>query len=329
MRKESSNYFDLARTNFLQKFFFLLFFLFGMYSVFTISVNFIQYFVEKNLNGKVYNQTGERRALSIDDDKGINRLILSQKGIKKIREVSYYFSWAVDLYLDTPAETRVWFQPIFSLSMISILFGFFIATVITTILPIKLGYMRQKIEREIINSIDKIHWAIYGTHIEIEDKEISNKILGADLRKIYNLSAEWQIPVDDLLILRNALHWKYSSTFYKIMHMISGLKIYMRNHFTEKYSNTILGFVYIGAAFLIIIIGLRGLKFIPASEPSLVFFALGLEFSILITYAFTLMFSKPEEQEENLQSNVGDVAIHSDKQMEKLLRIFLTWKKKQ
>lgn len=327
MKKESTNYFDLARTSLLQKLIFLMFLFIGVFLAFTISFNLIQFFVEQNLNGKVYNKTGEYRALSIDDDKSVEKFKTIPNGMRKIRKVSYFDSWAIDLYLDTPAESRIWFQPIFSLSIISILLSLFFATIITTLLPIKYGYIRQKIEREIINSIDKIHWAIFGAHIEIEDKEISEKILRADLREIYGYSTEWGVKVDDLQILRNALNWKYSNVFYKMMHIVSGLKIYMRNRFTEKYSNTILGFVYIGAAFLIIIIGLRGLKFIPASEPSLVFFALGLEFSILITYASTLMFSKPEEQEDTLPQDAKNVNYKYDKKMENLLRIFLTWKK--
>jgi hypothetical protein len=112
--------------------------------------------------------------------------------------------------------------------------------------------------------------------------------------------------------------------------------MYMRFYFSVKYSNTILGFVYIGAGVLIIIIGLRGLKFIPQTQPSLVIFALGLEFSLLITYAFTLMYTKQEEestdhqpqqlQQDNalLTNNLGNM-----KEIENLLKVFIQTTKKR
>jgi hypothetical protein len=87
--------------------------------------------------------------------------------------------------------------------------------------------------------------------------------------------------------------------------------------------------VYVGAAVLIVIIGLRGLKFIPATEPSLVFFALGLEFSLLITYAITLMYSKPDEVIDLKvnQTNNEVIALGKEfseaKELESLLRVFI------
>ena len=85
-----------------------------------------------------------------------------------------------------------------------------------------------------------------------------------------------------------------------------------------------------GAAFLIIIIGLRGLKFIPSTQPSLVFFALGLEFNMLFTYAFTLMFSRQEDESKDTLSGNSKHEMEmlsnqfgSDKQVERLLRVFI------
>lgn len=120
--------------------------------------------------------------------------------------------------------------------------------------------------------------------------------------------------------------------FYKMIHPLRGLNVYMRLYFTEKYGNPILGMVYIGAAVLIIIIGLRGLKFIPASQPSLIFFALGLEFSLLFLYAFTLIFSKPEDvnnigEPERETQNTGIFANSSNShEIENLLRVFINKK---
>jgi hypothetical protein len=111
----------------------------------------------------------------------------------------------------------------------------------------------------------------------------------------------------------------------------------MRYYFTVKYSNTILGFVYIGAAVLIIMIGLRGLKFIPSTQPSFVLFALGLEFSLLITYAVTLMYSRNEDEVEremhNQRNQKGKSSVQellgNSREVENLLRVFLHTKKQR
>ncbi len=74
------------------------------------------------------------------------------------------------------------------------------------------------------------------------------------------------------------------------------LRLYMAHHFTEKYANNVTGFAYIGAAILIIIIGIRGLKFIPPTEPSLILFAILLEFSLLALLGVSLFYTEEEER---------------------------------
>ena len=118
-----------------------------------------------------------------------------------------------------------------------------------------------------------------------------------------------------------------------MIHPLKGLNVYLRLYFTEKYNNSILGMVYIGASVLIVIIGFRGLKFIPSTQPSLIFFALGLEFSLLITYAFALIFSKPEEIEnhsENEENNGQNRMFlgNNNKDIERILRVFVKSEKK-
>jgi hypothetical protein len=108
--------------------------------------------------------------------------------------------------------------------------------------------------------------------------------------------------------------------------------MYMRFYFTVKYGNTVLGFVYIGAAVLIIIVGLRGLKFIPPTQPSVVLFALGLEFTLLVIYAFSLIYTKQDDEQEAEHSSKGTggtdyMYLSSDygssRDVEKLLRVFI------
>jgi len=92
-----------------------------------------------------------------------------------------------------------------------------------------------------------------------------------------------------------------------------------------------------GAVLIIIIIGLRGLKFIPPTQPSLVLFALGLEFTLLITYALTLMYTRQDEESEMEHKGSGTKAdslllsneFGSSKDIEKLLRVFVKSKKRK
>lgn len=74
------------------------------------------------------------------------------------------------------------------------------------------------------------------------------------------------------------------------------LKFYFRYWISAKYSNLIQGLVAGGAAVLIFIIGLRGLKLIPAEEPSLILMALSLEFILLIVLMFSFAGSAQEER---------------------------------
>jgi len=84
----------------------------------------------------------------------------------------------------------------------------------------------------------------------------------------------------------------------------------------------VLGLVYIGAAVLIIVIGLRGLKFLPATDPSVVLGALGLEFLLLITYAAMLMYGRGEESSAD-ETRIGGGHAVVDADTEQVLRAFL------
>ena len=198
-------------------------------------------------------------------------------------------------------------------------------------MPATFGFMRQKIEREIANLVNTITMNYYGSDSSAEQNEIINLIKNADLQKMYEHSEDWGVTVEDLKILQRALIWREKSFFYKIFRLNDGITMYMRFYFTAKYGNAVLGFVYIGAAVLIIIVGLRGLKFIPPTQPSVVLFALGLEFTLLVTYAFSLIYTKQDEESELNQTSASQSGefryLSSDfgsaREVEKLLRVFI------
>lgn len=106
------------------------------------------------------------------------------------------------------------------------------------------------------------------------------------------------IEIEDI---KNAITWRRNRLlFWK------GLRLYMSHHFTEKYSNMVTGAAYGGAAVLIIGVGVRGLKFIPANQPSAILFVITLEFSMLMLLAITLAYTEEEERMDKMLKKMED-----------------------
>jgi hypothetical protein len=316
------SYFELAEHNTPQIIIFFILTLALAFAMFSLAMPMMEVFFENSLNGKVYNK-GEVVSYSIEH-------------IEPKKYTNYYTSWAVDAFQKTTEETRYWFNPFLSFFLPSSLIAIILAVAISAVLPGSLGYIRQKIEREVAGMLDKIAVQKFGYHAEEYIPEIIEEIKSADLRKLHEFEERWDIPLEDLKVLHRCLKWIDGSIIYRIFHLNHGFNMYMRFYFSLKYSNTVLGLVYIGAGVLIIIIGLRGLKFIPQTQPSMVLFALGLEFSLLITYAFTLIYTKQEDetteyqpqhtQQDNqlMANNLGNM-----KEIENLLKVFIKTTKKQ
>lgn len=321
--KSKSNYspYELAEHNFNQFIMFYFLVIIGIYSMFVIFLPIMQrIFFEYFLHGKVYNN-GEQISYYIDSGDLIR--------------TNWFTEWGADIYLRTAQEARYWFNPIISLFIPSAMFGFSIAIIFTTILPQSIGLMRQKIEREIAILLNKITYLRFGYEDTTEHSELIREIKNSDLRNMHLLAEEWEMTDEDLKVLYKAIIWRDSSFLYRLFHINDGISMYMRFYFTIKYNNAVLGFVYVGAAVLIIIIGFRGLKFIPPTQPSLVLFALGLEFSLLITYAFTIMYARQDEEMGIKSGGVSNEPFFmssdfgSAREIEKLLRVFINIQRKK
>lgn len=315
----SKSYYELSKHNVSQVVFFLFLTTLGMALVFVFLMPMIEEFFKNFLSGQVYNQ-GEKISYMIDSKQSMHT-------------TNYFTNWAVDIYKNTPQESRYWFNPILSFISVAFIIGLFLAISLSALMPTSAGFIRQKIEREIANFINQIAANYLGSTSNQELSEIANLIKSADLQQMHEYMDDWDIQLEDLKILQRALIWQDSNLFYKLIHLNDGLTMYMRFYFTMKYNNAVLGFVYIGAAILIIIVGLRGLKFVPPTQPSIVLFALGLEFTLLVTYAFTLMYTRQDEDMDNA-IGTGGSAINSDslfmssdfgtsREIEKLLRVFI------
>lgn len=318
-KAEVQNYFELTENNLIHNIVFLVFTIVIFFGLSYLIYPILHWLFVDYLKGEIHN-SGELVTYSLSENK------LKQG-------TSLLFSWAIDVYKGTEQEARYWFNPVISLSLPALTFSLIFSFLITSILPQNIGLAHKKIEREIASILDKICLSRFGYHSDEDRDQIAKDIINADLRHLHDYEIEWKVPLNDLVTIHNALKWKAGNILYKILHFNYGISLYLKLYFNVQYSNAILGLVYVGAAILIVIIGLRGLKFIPSTEPSLVFFALGLEFSLLITYAVTLIYTRAEEI-ESLQTSHGseNAEIKKDfpdsKELESLLRVFIISEKK-
>ena len=315
-------YFELAEHNSIQLLIFAVISCIGFLICVYFTLPFIKNFFEQFLLARVY-------------DSGV-ALPYNFQLTNDLRQPNAFFSWAIDFDVKSPNPTRYWFNPILSIILIASLISISVSALVTAFLPQKVGFLRQKIEREIANLLDKLSLAKFGFYGKDEQREIADEILNSDLRDLHEMAGEYSLTYEDLKILRKALIWLNSSFIKRLLTVNDGVKVYMRFYFTAQYSNTILGFVYIGASFLIISIGLRGIKFIPPSQPSYILFALGLEFCILIIFAITTIYARQDEDSDNEQihSTGGKNAFGSNyqsigndygtaKEIERLLKVFI------
>ena len=217
------------------------------------------------------------------------------------------------------------FKPMIALAPLVLVGGFLVAALLSAVLPGMFGYLGQKIEREILVALDRLAMSQYGEHTSEEIKALVRTIVRADVRELHDLAAQYGMPFADLDLMQRALMWSESKGVNRLMKTHDAIKFYMREYFTDRYSNAVLGLVYMGAAILIIVIGIRGLKFLPATDPSVVLSALGLEFILLITYAAILMYGRTDESTAPSISSSGQSLERStlDVDTESLLRAFL------
>lgn len=309
---QKTDYFSLSNHSGVQLLVFLSILILSSIAFYILIIPYVEAMFTTYLAGKIYNANGETVQYLFEKS-------------ARTKMTDYYFAWAVDIYLGTPHETRFWFNPILSLTIPSLMFGFLIAFGVSAVISNNIGLIRQKIERELASMLDEITLNKYGIHSEEYRKEIIDNLLKADLRDLHDFEKEWGLNIEDVKTLHKGVKWSTSGFFYRIRKINDGIRVYLRFYITVKYLNAILGLVYIGAAVLIIIIGLRGLKFIPHTEPSLVFFALGLEFCMLILYATTLIYSREEEtltMHKNENSNYNN-EFSNMKEVESLLKMFV------
>ncbi len=120
---------------------------------------------------------------------------------------------------------------------------------------------------------------------------------------IYNRIKEFfsEFVLIEIEDLKNALLWRRNH-----IHFLKGFRLFMSHHFCEKYQNLTTGLAYGGAALLIISIGIRGIKFIPPTKPSIMLFSISVEFTMLLLLALTLVYTESEERMDKMLKKMED-----------------------
>jgi hypothetical protein len=196
-------------------------------------------------------------------------------------------------------EDPIVIQPWLTFGIFSFFFGFVMAIIITAMLPRQVGYISNKIEREIVNVVDRID---DQTGDKVSREEIERITAPNSKDDLSPIEKEFgPVIVSEIDDVRNARRWKRNRLL-----VFKGLRLYMTRHFAEKYGNNVQGFAYGGAALLIVIIGIRGLKFIPPTQPSILLAAISLEFTLLLLLAITLFYTEEEQRMDKLIRNLEE-----------------------
>ncbi len=133
-------------------------------------------------------------------------------------------------------------------------------------------------------------------HENTEIVSFRNNQIYARIKEYYS-----DFVVKEIEDTKDGLMWRRNHILFG-----KGLRLYMAHHFTEKYSNNVTGMAYGGAGFLIVAVGIRGLKFIPAQKPSFILLAIFLEFTMLMLLAFTLFYTEEEERMDKMLKKMED-----------------------
>lgn len=247
-------------------------------------------------------------------------------------------------------ESAIILEPAQGFTILSFVLGFALAIFVTFFMPSSIGYMAQKVDREIHHTKTKIRLQT-GFSDEIVDllvmpdkqlMELEPHQLRSSFKVVWDRTMQDTDRNNGRRVVRfddvftndvNLAEFRKEVLFIRIQEFFSdfvvneiidttaglvwsgnrgkffgGLRLYMAHHFTEKYSNNVTGLAYFGAAILIVIIGIRGLKFIPATKPSLILAAISLEGSLLALLAFGLIYTGEEERVDKLMKKMEDAA---------------------
>lgn len=194
-----------------------------------------------------------------------------------------------DHVLDTE-QTLYFVNPYFAFLPLHIFLAGLVAFLISMFLPSgNLAWVRGKLMRE----YDRVG-SLLEKQFDAHDVDFQ-AILNADRDRREQMLRFTTLPQVVLSEIEdyNAVHrWVKGETSNPFI----PVAFYFRYRISASYGNLIQGLVSGGAAILIFVIGLRGLKLIPQEEPSLILMALSIEFILLIVLMVTFAGSAQEER---------------------------------
>ena len=269
-----------------------------------------------------------------------NEYIFDLTDASKSEQTDGYTKLAGEWILKAPklGEAAIVIEPALGFTVLALVVGFAMSLLITLILPPHLGYMAIKVRREIHHAKSKVRLQtgfpddiveiltlpdarLYDLadsdrrKVEIAFKKVWDRTDNNEGSAIVRFTSVFDDNTD-VVSFRNEMLFLRMKEFFsdfvvqEIHDTISGqeweknqfsifkaLRLYMSHHFTEAYANTVI---------LIIIIGVRGLKFIPATRPSLILGAIFLEGAMLALMAFTLLYTQEEERMDRMLKKMED-----------------------
>ncbi|MCB2205287.1 hypothetical protein KQI65_11100 [bacterium] len=188
-------------------------------------------------------------------------------------------------------QTLYFVNPYYAFMPLHIFFALIVAFLVSMFLPkgSSLAWVRAKVVRE----FERVG-SLLEKQFDAHDVDFA-AILGVDRDKREHMLRFTTLPqvvineVEDYMSISRYMKGESSNPLIPI-------KFYFRYRISASYGNLIQGLVSGGAAILIFVIGLRGLKLIPQEEPSLILMALSIEFILLIVLMVTFAGSAQEER---------------------------------
>jgi len=248
-------------------------------------------------------------------------------------------------------EAAIILEPAVGFTVLSVALGFTFAIFITFYMPTSIGFMANKVEREIHHTKAKIRlqtgfsdeivdlltmpdtdlaaleahqvrsaFKIVWDRTTVDDEEVAM----SHGKRLLRFEEVFTPDVDLVEFRREVLYLRLREFFSDFVlkeiedtmkgiawsrnrvKLGGGLRLYMAHHFTEKYANNVTGLAYFGAAILIVVIGVRGLKFIPPTRPSLILASISLEGTMLALLAFSLVYTEEEERMDKMLKKMED-----------------------
>lgn len=227
----------------------------------------------ENLNELFYSI----RARELNErDATMNYLI----GKKRIRE-----------HAQQTEQTLYFINPYIAFFPLHIFIAALLAFFLSMFIPVQgeIAWMRGKLYREIDHILSLLRKQFDAHSVDFEAMLLLPRQKREELMRFTTLPEVVIFEVEDYIAVKDWVDRKTHNPF-------TPLKFYFRYRISASYGNFIQGLVSGGAAILIFVIGLRGLKLIPAEEPSLILMALSIEFILLIILMITFAGSAQEER---------------------------------